>query len=572
MKRRISYTLCLLFALISISSCNTMDELLAEKQDTATLTVKIAQQNPTTVTRSVTETIRNINILIFDAQGHLIGSAYADSEPTSVSVPVRVSSGCTICAIANTGSSTYFDGISTLTELKTMVTPSITSATALASKSNEILYGETPDVTLSSGTNTQSVLLKRLYSKYTFTITPNSDITITDYQLFNVPNKCYITSGHTTNPTDFTGLNYDAVTTSATAGSAVTVGPLYIYENLAGTKSASSTAELRIKDNAPSEASYFLINAKGSGWKSTYRVYLGGVTSATIPVTDYNNYDIYRNHDYQCNIAIAGSGNGDARVTYQATATRPNMYVGDATIGNYLYSDGTNGTTYISGKTVGIIFSSELTQAQYDKGYRHGKVLALKNANSGNYCLWSNANNSPYTDHTSSGHLYATTLKTSFDDVSSGYDALNANSSYVTTSTNYAWYYCRNYSDETSSKTFANSGWYLPSLGEWWDVIENLGTWTDAEKTTIKSMHTSTNELGTNIITGLSNTYFSGLNTKLTAAGGNTIVPSSGAYNFWSASEYFSSLAVAVVFYSSAVGLLRNSKTGGNYVRGVLAY
>jgi hypothetical protein len=215
-------------------------------------------------------------------------------------------------------------------------------------------------VTLSSGTNTQSVLLKRLYSKYTFTITPNSDITITDYQLFNVPNKCYITSGHTANPTtDFTGLNYDAVTTSATAGSAVTVGPLYIYENLAGTKSASSTAELRIKDNAPSEASYLLINAKSSDWKSTYRVYLGGVTSATIPVTDYNNYDIYRNHDYQCNIAIAGSGNGDARIDYKALqGDRSTAITGTATVGTYLYSDGTTGTTTSGKPVVGIVFSN----------------------------------------------------------------------------------------------------------------------------------------------------------------------------------------------------------------------
>ena len=95
--RRISYLLYILFTLAFVSSCNTMDDMLDENKDAATLTVKIAQQDPTTVTRSVTETIRNVNILVFNAQGNLIGSAYNDTAPTSVSVPVRTSNGCTVC-------------------------------------------------------------------------------------------------------------------------------------------------------------------------------------------------------------------------------------------------------------------------------------------------------------------------------------------------------------------------------------------------------------------------------------------------------------------------------------------
>jgi len=251
---------------------------------------------------------------------------------------------------------------------------------------------------------------------------------------------------------------------------------------------------------------------------------------------------------------------------------RQNICLGDANIGDYLYADGTTGTTFKSSQTVGIIFSSELTQSQYNAGCRHGKVIALKNTNNSYYYNWANAFNSPYTDHSSTGHLYATTFKISFDDVSSGYDALSANSSYVNNSGNYAWYYCKNYNDGTT-KTFTNSGWYLPSSGEWWDFIENLGTWTVSDKATIKSQHTSVTGVGTSVIQGLSYNYFSDLNTKLTAAGGNIIGIGSGCYHYWSASEYNSNFAVRVYFYDSSI----NVGTGGKkdyvyYVRSILAF
>jgi hypothetical protein len=538
-----------------------------ESQGTAMLTVKIAQQNPTTVTRSVTETIRNINILIFDAQGHLIGSAYADSEPTSVSVPVRVSSSYTICAIANTGSSTYFDGISTLTELKAKTTTAVTNPTAIA----DIMYGE---MSITSNMTSPTVYVQRLYSKYTFTITPNSDIAITGYQLFNVPNECYITSGHTANPTtDFTGLNYSAVATPITAGTAVTTEPYYIYENLAGTNADATTAELRNINHVPSSgnASYLLVTAKGvgynAGWASTYRVYLGGVTNATNPVVDYTNFNINRNFDYKCNIAIAGSGVNDVRVSYSpTTSSRSNVYFGDATIGDYLYSDGTWGTVTSGKSIVGIIFSDELTQAQYNAGCRHGKAIALKNAYS-SICTWGSG--SPYTSQTV--HPYCQNLKTCFNDVSSGYDAPSS----FATSSNPAWYYCNIYKDGTThSGSLTGRNWYLPSMGEWWDVMENLGTWTDAQKTTIKGMRTSTTPLSTDIIIFPSEntTYYSDLNIKLKAINGDTITPSSGVYNFWSASEYDITNAAHLYFLSSSVRLNYDIKGGGCYARSVLAF
>lgn len=572
MIRRISYLLYILFTLAFVSSCNTMDDMLDENKDAATLTVKIAQQDPTTVTRAISDAIENVNVLVFDAQGNLVGSAYASSNPTAVSVSARVSNGCTVCAIANTGSSSYFDGISTLTELQAKVTPALASATALGAKSNEILYGTNPDVTLSSGTNTQTVILKRLYSKYTFTITPSSDIAITGYQLCNVPNECSITPGKTSNPTTgFSGLNFDAVATPVYAGTVVTAGPYYLYENLAGTSSASSTAELRTSTNAPTGSSYLLITAKGTGynagWTSTYRVYLGGVTNATTPVIDYTNFNVNRDFNYQCNIAISGSGANDVRVTYSpTTSTRSNVYFGDATVGNYLYADGTNGTTFKSGQTVGIIYSSELTQAQYNAGCRHGRVLALKDAYNGT-CQWSTGSTSPYPDQVA--HPYCQIFSTCFNDVSSGYDA--SSSAYAGLTSNPAWYYCKNYNDGTThSGDLARKIWYLPSIGDWWDIMENLCTWTAAQKTTITSMRASPKGIST-LISGLSSGYYSNFDSKLKAAAGSALIHKN---YYWSASEHSSGSAVIVYFKSSSVNVNNYGETDSNngYVRAVLAY
>src|SRR5574344_857 len=245
--------------------------------------------------------------------------------------------------------------------------------------------------------------------------------------------------------------------------------------------------------------------------------------------------------------------------------SRQNVYIGDATIGNYLYADGTNGTTFKSDQTVGIIYSSEVTQNQYNAGCRHGRALALKDAYNGT-CTWSTDYTSPYADQVA--HPYCQTSSTFYNDVSSGYDALSANSSYVGDSNNPAWYYCKNYSDGTT-KSFTNSGWYLPSAGDWWDIMENLCTWTAALKKTIQGMRTSSS-FGI-VISGLSG-YYSTFDTKLSAGGAGSPLNHSNYY--WSASEYNSGIAVNLAFGSSFVGVdgIVKSISSSSSVRAVLAY
>ncbi|BCS86702.1 hypothetical protein prwr041_25950 [Prevotella herbatica] len=541
-------------------------------------------------TRSITadneNTVSDITILVFDAGGSLIGSKYVSPvspAPVDISVTARSATGCTIYAIANIGPEGYFAGVNTIDKLNAMYTTigspaDLENNGSTAGSTGAMMIGHIDVPTIDSGTNQFTIPLYHQCGKFSFTIKPATGVTITGYQLCHVPLSSYITDSHVpvSPPPAGTGSYNDFAAVTGLTQTTDLSKTYYIYENLCGSSNSVTDEKSRNSSNAPTSASYLLVNAKGTGWTSTYRIYLGGMTNTATPATDLKNFNVYRNLNYNCTINLGASGgNGDARVTYTATApsTRSNMYMGDAPIGNYLYADGTNGTTFISGQTVGIIFSSEVTLAQYNAGCRHGRVLALKNANSGNYCYWANAYNSPYTDHSSTGHLYATTLKTSFDDVSSGYDALSANSSYVGTNTNYAWYYCKNYSDGTT-KSFTNSGWYLPSAGEWWDFMENLGTWTVSDKTTLKTMHTSTTSLVAYVTQSLTYNYFSDLNAKLTAAGGNTIVPGSGAYYFWSASEIDDNRAAVIVLVgSNYVNVYVSGKTGSNYyVRAVLAY
>ena len=563
------------------------------------LTFCISDGNQTRAITSTNEnTVSDITVLVFDNTNSLIGSTYSSSVAAgTVDFPVttRSATGCTIYAIANTGSSSYFAGVNTIDKLNTMYT-TIASADALesngstANSTGAMMIGKASVDITKGAVNKFPITLYHQCGKFSFTIKPASGVTITGYQLCNVPLSSYITDSHV--PASASTVagppagassygNFTAVSgLSQTTDLSKTY---YVYENLCGSNINATSEALRNSSNAPvsasASASYLLIYAKGSSWASTYRVYLGGMTNVATPATDLTNFNVYRNLNYNCTITLgANGGKGDARVTYQATITsRSSMYTGDATVGNYLYNDGTNGTTFKSGQTVGIIYSNKLTQAQYKAGCRHGRVLSLKNAkkaNNDSYSTWGSG--SPYTDRT--GHPYVSDFNSSYQDVNSGYDALSANSSYVNTSSNYPWYYCKTYNDGVASKTFVNAPnnvgvWYLPSAGDWWDIMENLGTWTEEQKTTLTNMRSSTTGVGNIMISTSNGSYFDDLNSKLNAAGGDKIVPSGANDYLWSASESSGSNSVSFGFEDRKVYLNNHSKSGAYCcMRAVLAF
>ena len=569
--------LILVTAFVSSCTFDESTEEVAEHGSTATvrLTLKVADGPVTRSLSSTNEnTVNDVAVLVFDSGGRLIGSTYADGLSTTTSttatVTTRVATGCTVYAIANTGSVSNFTGVNTVEELNAKCT-TLTSAAALGDGNNVLMAGSaSADIT--AGTNSISVPIKHLCSKVNISIVPSSGITVTGYQLCNAALGSYITDSHSsagtavTAPANGSGNsygNFDAVTlASPTAGTTVTPPVYYVYENLAGSNSSCTTEQLRKSANAPLNSMYLLVYAKTSSWHSVYRIYLGGMTNASTPATDLTNFNVYRNMNYTYTVNITGSGQSDARVTYTLDKLR-NTVLGSATVGDYLYADGTEGTTYQSGQTVGIIYSNELTEEQCNAGYTHGKVLALNNANSGSSCYWSSSNSTT----TYPAKPYVTNFTLCYQDVSSGYYGTCIQSpSLAESSSNYAWYYCRQYSDGVT-KTFTNSGWYLPGAGDWWDILANLG---DGLSSSLASQQTSTIGFG-NLLSRSS--YLSTLNSKLTNAGGTVFSYGSGACRYWCSSENSSDIAVRFFFNTSTVGVGGIQKTNfTSCVRAVLAY
>ena len=132
-------------------------------------------------------------------------------------------------------------------------------------------------------------------------------------------------------------------------------------------------------------------------------------------------------------------------------------------IGDYYYSDGSFSTQLDQSKTcVGIVFSLETTAEEKKHGWTHGQIVALEDTGGEERCQWG-PRGSLLTTHVGEwkdarkdkdGYLYSNTIYAS----GIKYEAFEE---------------ARKYSALLpSGKT---SAWYLPSVGQWVDIIENLG-------------------------------------------------------------------------------------------------
>lgn len=164
-------------------------------------------------------------------------------------------------------------------------------------------------------------------------------------------------------------------------------------------------------------------------------------------------------------------------------------------IGDYFYSDGTwsdgglrkiyaDGSMHIDyykpvplrGKTVvGIVFQTDLSRIGKKEKEKlggenkaHGLVMAVKNANAAEKVIWSNesryldllndcvSKSDNYSDISGYGNCESIrSLEGNFDK----YPALQAVDGYNT----------------TCPVPTTTTGWYLPSSGQWWDILQNLG-------------------------------------------------------------------------------------------------
>lgn len=296
----------------------------------AVIRLTIQAQNPQkTSTRSVDEgKIHDLYVLVYNSSGDLTGKSYStfDTSASSYSVTVNTRSGegCTIYAIANTGSATLFDGAVANTEDKLKeITTSSAAWDDLNNASSTTAYlpmsgSTTANISAGATTLSSGITVKRLVAKVTLHvgIADGSGVMITGYHVYGVPRKSYyvarplnteesVTDTQTTRAEDASlPANASDWTDSGLIGlSDVTSfdASFYLYENRAGVNTAITAQNQKVKANVPAtpadSAAYVMIYGVAPGYVSlSWKIYLGA--------NNTTNFNIKRNGDYSYAITL----------------------------------------------------------------------------------------------------------------------------------------------------------------------------------------------------------------------------------------------------------------------------
>ncbi|MDY3068155.1 MAG: fimbrillin family protein [Parabacteroides sp.] len=122
------------------------------------------------------------------------------------------------------------------------------------------------------------------------------------------------------------------------------------------------------------------------------------------------------------------------------------------------------------------------------------------------------------------------------------------------------------YNTTVKVSSLKTTGWFLPSIGQWWDILANLGN-SDFSN----SNGSTTGDIGWGDYQG--SKAVSAINVHLNKIGGGNVNQISSGTEYWTSSEYDSSNARNVNFYSNgALCLFCTSKGSGYRVRCVLAF
>lgn len=136
-------------------------------------------------------------------------------------------------------------------------------------------------------------------------------------------------------------------------------------------------------------------------------------------------------------------------------------------VGDYVYSDGSFSHEGPSNNKscIGMVFSLKTTAAEKKKGWTHGQMVALKDAGD---CAWSDDE----VDFPSPHKNVVTQLWTNkmISEIRSDKDGYIYSTSRYTNNCP-AFKAARNYNVVIP---FASSGWYIPSIGQWCDILENI--------------------------------------------------------------------------------------------------
>ena len=288
----------------------------------------------------------------------------------------------------------------------------------------------------------------------------------------------------------------------------------------------ASTAQERTAAHAPANATYLEVYvADMAGHSGIYRYYLGNLISG-ITSSQINNYNVLRGYDYYVTLNINDINKADGR-----------FYKGEAEVGDFLCSDGSViSPDYLasSGRTpIAIVFSTETSATDKAHGWTHGYAMALKNVHDGNVIgtyMWANSNS----DISGIPNTSASTWQTRSSDMD-GY----TNTTYLNSTDYPAGYAAKTTFASQVTAPSNTSGWFLPSSGQCYNILVNLGGMSA----------TPGNADGWS---NASSTAVSNLNSKLSKVGsGNYDSFSNSAEFYWSSSEIGSFNAYYIAFYNS---------------------
>lgn len=301
----------------------------------------------------------------------------------------------------------------------------------------------------------------------------------------------------------------EGITEEELEGATVTIFGDPLTHSTAGLVSPGDQSDGEIKPyyDAATKKYEALVPPQDMTGKPLIRISIGSNDFTYTPETEAaGKFDFFGGKRYAYTITVKANGidvqsvtsgtwvaNGEENVTSKRVKQR--FTADELKIGDYFYSDGTwsdgglrkiyaDGSMHIDyykpgplrGKTVvGIVFQTDKSRIGKKEKEKlggedkvHGLVMAVKNANAAEKVIWSNelryldllndcvSKSNNYSDISGYGNCESIrSLESNFDK----YPALQAVDGYNT----------------TCPVPTTTTGWYLPSSGQWWDILQNLG-------------------------------------------------------------------------------------------------
>ena len=301
----------------------------------------------------------------------------------------------------------------------------------------------------------------------------------------------------------------EGITEEELEGATVTIFGDPLTHSTAGLVAPGDQSDGEIKPyyDAATKKYEALVPPQNMTGKPLVRISIGSNDFTYTPETEAaGKFDFFGGKRYAYTITVKANGidvqsvtsgtwvaNGEENVTSKRVKQR--FTADELKIGDYFYSDGTwsdgglrkiyaDGSMHIDyykpgplrGKTVvGIVFQTDKSRIGKKEKEKlggedkvHGLVMAVKNANAAEKVIWSNesryldllndcvSKSNNYSDISGYGNCESIrSLEGNFDK----YPALQAVDGYNT----------------TCPVPTTTTGWYLPSSGQWWDILQNLG-------------------------------------------------------------------------------------------------